>query len=82
MAQRFPRLRGTHCINNNDEPNERNTKFIKVVETIIGEKTDESVVDIKDNGNNSNSNSSNSNSNTSDSDIVVMNNDEKLCSYY
>ena len=33
-------------INNNDEPNERNTKFIKVVETIVGEKTDESVVDI------------------------------------
>ena len=33
-------------ININDEPNERNTKFIKVVETIVGEKTDESVVDI------------------------------------
>ena len=67
-------------INNNDEPNERNTKFIKVVETNVGEKTDESVVDIKDNGNNSNSNgnnsNSNSNSNTSDSDIVVTNNGE------
>jgi len=31
-------------ISDNDEPNERNTKFIKAVETIIGGKTDESVV--------------------------------------